>query len=72
MIELIQGEGGVLPLESEYIKAVEQAFKQRDILLTTTRCKPVLAEPEACTALCRRASSRILSHQPRALAPGFP
>ena len=33
MLELVQGEGGVLPLEKAYIKAIYEACKERDILL---------------------------------------
>ncbi|MGN0994843.1 MAG: aminotransferase class III-fold pyridoxal phosphate-dependent enzyme, partial [Butyricicoccus sp.] len=33
MMELIQGEGGVLPLDPAYVRAVEQACRERDILL---------------------------------------
>ena len=33
MIELIQGEGGVLPLDVEYVKVVEKLCRERDILL---------------------------------------
>lgn len=33
MMELIQGEGGVLPLEQEYVKKVEALCKEKDILL---------------------------------------
>lgn len=33
MIELIQGEGGVLPLEEDYVKAVRALCDERDILL---------------------------------------
>lgn len=33
MLEMIQGEGGVLPLEPGYVKAVEQFCKANDILL---------------------------------------
>ena len=32
MLELVQGEGGVLPLEQEYVQAVYHACKERDIL----------------------------------------
>lgn len=33
MMELIQGEGGVLPLEQEYVKKVEALCKEKDVLL---------------------------------------
>lgn len=33
MIELIQGEGGVVPLERDYVKEVADCCKKRDILL---------------------------------------
>lgn len=33
LIELIQGEGGVIPLEKEFVKAVSKLCKERDILL---------------------------------------
>lgn len=33
MIELIQGEGGVLPLDTDYVKAIAKMAKERDILL---------------------------------------
>ena len=33
MIELVQGEGGVLPLDAGYVKAVEKLCKERDVLL---------------------------------------
>lgn len=33
MIELIQGEGGVLPLEPDFVKAVEALCRERDLLL---------------------------------------
>lgn len=33
MVELVQGEGGVLPLDVDYIKAVEKLCKERDWLL---------------------------------------
>lgn len=33
MVELVQGEGGVLPLEKEYVKAVEALCAERDWLL---------------------------------------
>ena len=33
MMELIQGEGGVMPLETDFVKKVEAFCKERDILL---------------------------------------
>ena len=33
MMELVQGEGGVLPLDKDYVKAVETICRERDILL---------------------------------------
>ncbi len=33
MIELIQGEGGVLPLDKKYVKKVEEICKEKDLLL---------------------------------------
>jgi acetylornithine/N-succinyldiaminopimelate aminotransferase len=33
MVELIQGEGGVLPLDREYVKAVRKLCDERDVLL---------------------------------------
>ena len=33
MIECIQGEGGVLPLDTEFVRAIERFAKERDILL---------------------------------------
>lgn len=33
MMELVQGEGGVLPLDRDYVKAVEQFCKSNDLLL---------------------------------------
>ena len=33
MLELIQGEGGVLPLEPSFVKAVEAFCRERDLLL---------------------------------------
>jgi len=33
MMELVQGEGGVLPLQAEYVKQVEKLCRERDILL---------------------------------------
>ena len=33
MMEMIQGEGGVLPLEKEYVQAAEAICKEKDILL---------------------------------------
>ena len=32
MLEMVQGEGGVLPLEKEYVQAVYQACREKDIL----------------------------------------
>lgn len=33
MLELIQGEGGVLPVDRDYVRAVEKYCRERDILL---------------------------------------
>ena len=33
MIELVQGEGGVMPLDKEYVKALERLVREEDILL---------------------------------------
>lgn len=33
MIEMIQGEGGVLPLDKEFVKGIEEFCKEHDILL---------------------------------------
>ena len=33
MIEVVQGEGGVMPLDAEYVKAVEKLCKENDVLL---------------------------------------
>lgn len=33
MIELIQGEGGVLPLDADFVRAVEALCRERDLLL---------------------------------------
>lgn len=35
MIELIQGEGGVMPLEKQFVKEAEKLCKEKDILLIT-------------------------------------
>ena len=33
MMELIQGEGGVLPLDREFVKEVEKLCREKDMLL---------------------------------------
>lgn len=33
MLETVQGEGGVVPLDKEYVQAVAKACKEKDILL---------------------------------------
>lgn len=33
MLEVVQGEGGVIPLDREYVQAVEKICRERDILL---------------------------------------
>ncbi len=33
MLELVQGEGGVLPLDKEYVQAVEKLAREQDLLL---------------------------------------
>lgn len=33
MMELVQGEGGVLPLDEEYVKSVEKLCREKDVLL---------------------------------------
>lgn len=35
MMEMIQGEGGVLPLEKEFVKAAEEICREKDILFIT-------------------------------------
>ena len=35
MVELVQGEGGVLPLEQSYVDAVKQMYEERDWLFLT-------------------------------------
>ena len=43
MMEMIQGEGGVVPLDREFVKAAEKICREKDILLIIDRYSPVSA-----------------------------
>ena len=64
MMELIQGEGGVLPLDPEFVKAVRALCDEKDLLLLVDEVQTGVGRTGSlfCTEFCR-----MLSRLPRAL-----
>lgn len=58
MMEMVQGEGGIRPLDSDYIEAVKNLVKENDILLIAD---------EVQTGLCR--TGRWWAHQHYGITP---
>ena len=69
MMEMIQGEGGVLPLDKEFVQATAELCKEKDILLLIDEVQTDV--PEACSAMSSTAFSRTSSVWPRDSAAVF-
>ena len=55
MIELIQGESGVHPMDKEYVEKLRKLCDEKDIILILTKYRPVWAEQVIfCTSNVRR------------------
>ena len=69
MMELIQGEGGVLPLDREFVKEVEKLCREKDMLLIIDEVQTGIGrnrQPVCLPAVST--SSRTLSLWQRVLA----
>lgn len=60
-IELIQGEGGVLPLAPDFVKELSAFCKERDILLMIDEVQTGVGRTGRCTATRITALSQISS-----------
>ena len=67
LLELVQGEGGVLPLDRDYVKAVARLCAEKDWLLLVDEVqtgvgRTAASSPSSSTAFCRtwRPSPRAL------------
>lgn len=66
MMELIQGEGGVMPLDQSFVQEVAAFCKERDLLLLVDEVQTgASAVPARCSASSSTASSRMLSRWQR-------
>lgn len=45
MLEFVQGEGGVIALDKEYVKQVAEICREKDILLIADEVQTGVAEP---------------------------
>lgn len=73
MMELIQGEGGVMPLDQSFVQEVAAFCKERDLLLLVDEVQTgASAVPARCSASSSTASSRMLSRWQRDSAGGVP
>lgn len=72
MLELIQGEGGVMALDPEYVQAVRASVMKRTLSSSWTRCRPAWAAPAPSCAVSTTTSSPISSRWPRAWAAACP
>ena len=66
MLELVQGEGGVLPLEPAYVQAVKKLCEERDWLLLVDEVQTGVAAPASCSPFRMTASCRMWRPLPRA------
>lgn len=72
MMELIQGEGGVLPLDREFVKEVEKLCREKDMLLIIDEVQTGIGRTGACLPSSSTTSSRTLSLWQRVLVAGMP
>ena len=72
MMELIQGEGGVLPLDKEFVQATAEICKEKDILLLIDEVQTASDVPEACSAMSSTAFSRTIISMAKGLGGGVP
>ena len=69
MFELVQGEGGVMPLEQGFVDCTRRSGTSSS---SATRCRPATAGRAASTPGCSTASSRTSCPRPRASAAACP
>lgn len=72
MVELIQGEGGVRPLDPKQVQAIAELCRERDWLLLVDESRPASAAPAASSPSSSSASSPTWSPLPRGLPGGSP
>ena len=68
MLELVQGEGGVVALEPEYVQAVRALCDEKTSSSSWTRCRPAWAAPAPSCAASTTTSSPTSSRWPRVWA----
>lgn len=72
MLELIQGEGGVMALDPDYVQAVRKLCDEKTLCSSWTRCRPAWAAPAPSCAASTTTSSRTWSRWPRVWAAACP
>ena len=72
MLELIQGEGGVMALDPDYVQAVRSSATKKTLCSSWTRCRPAWAAPAPSCAASTITSSRTWSRWPRVWAAACP
>ena len=72
MMEMIRGEGGVLPLDKEFVQATAEICKEKDILLPIDEVRGRASDvPEACSAMSSTAFNRTSSAWQKDSAAAF-
>ncbi len=72
MMEMIQGEGGVLPLNVDFVQRTGNYARRGTYSLRWTRCRRATATRARCTPTNSLAFSRTFSPPPRASAAACP
>lgn len=72
MLETVQGEGGVVPLDKEYVQAVAKACKEKTSCSLWTKYRQAWAEQAPCSAISSLASSLTWYPVQRVWAAAFP
>ena len=65
MMEVVQGEGGVMPLDEAYVKGAAKLCQETICCSSATRCRSATGAAACSTAIWPTACSRTLSRRPR-------
>ena len=72
MLEMVQGEGGVIPMDEGFVKGLAQLCREKDVLLLIDEVQTGIGRTGRFFAYQGYASSRMWSPAPRALPGAFP